>query len=60
MAEAHDLTVYDAAYLRLAEARDGVLVTDDDRLHHAGESVLGSGRTYDAEGAWAALDDGRI
>lgn len=60
LAEEHDLTVYDGAYLRLAASRDGLLVTEDGPLRRAGEEVLGADRVFDAEGARGALDEGRV
>lgn len=44
LAEAHGLSVYDAAYLELAERHGWGLVTEDKTLHRAGKAALGPKR----------------
>lgn len=44
LAEQHRLSVYDAAYLELAQRRAATLVTEDARLHAAGVKALGRDR----------------
>lgn len=48
IAEAHDLSFHDAAYLELAAgAEDRFLLTEDERLLSAGRALLGPERTFD-------------
>lgn len=57
MAEDHELTFYDAAYLELAERREGILVTEDQRLLEAGRSELGVDRSLTVAGAFHRIQD---
>lgn len=58
LSEDHGLTIYDAAYLELAEREDGVLVTEDHELLEAGRSELGVERSLTVPNAFHHIEDG--
>lgn len=58
LAEEHELTFYEAAYLELADREEGLLLTEDEKLLEAARSEVGVDRAMTRAGAFHRIQDG--